>query len=249
MTKISTATTGQVLALVDDVADRIRQCPALEDAAQVLTDRIHDTFRASCVLTRVFVTVPYGALPASSADWVHNLAQAKGVAGSLTPATQVLSLVASSGARPEWNGRRRSRGHVGIPLVSASFIDQIPMMARLLGALGRDLGWIDQKDSEGLIHTLGRLGGVFYVPDAATSVDARGRKIIADQAFVSSHGVKTVIGAGSGGAVPTGALMTLLFFASEPVPEPMAQAVWTALSRFRSQTMSMTAAGKIFAGT
>ncbi len=70
----------------------------------------------------------------------------------------VLSLLGTRGEDMRWNDRRNSQGHVGIPLVSADFIDAIPMMSRLLKELGLDLNWIASDDTESIMtHTVARV--------------------------------------------------------------------------------------------
>src|SRR5512144_2112177 len=95
-----------------------------------------------------------------------------------------------------WNDRRNSQGHVGIPLATSDFIEAIPMMSRLLKELGMGLDWIDSNDTSMVARALGSSSGLFYVPDAALEIDAKGRKVIAGQDFVKTHGVKTVFGMG-----------------------------------------------------
>jgi hypothetical protein len=65
------------------------------------------------------------------------------------------------------------------------------MMSRLIGSLGGDLSWLDTKDANQLIKAMGRLSGRFYVPDAGHTTDARGRKVISDQSFVSEHRLRS----------------------------------------------------------
>ena len=155
------------------------------------------TYKDSCKLARIFVTTPYKSLPSGIASWVQNLAKAKGVAAGLTPDTPVLTLAGSSGMKMDWNGRTKSKGHIGIPLISQDFVNAIPMLARLIGSLGRDLSWLDSKDAGQLVKAMSKLNGRFYVPDAGKTTDAGGRKVISDQAFVSENKIGTVFGLGS----------------------------------------------------
>ena len=41
---------------------------------------------------------------------------------------------------------------------------------------------------------MSKLNGRFYVPDARQTTDAKGRKVISDQAFVSENKITTVFG-------------------------------------------------------
>ena len=51
---------------------------------------------------------------------------------------QCLTLMATVGENPEWNSRKNSAGHKAIPLPSAEFVAQIPMIAQLIGQFGLD---------------------------------------------------------------------------------------------------------------
>lgn len=187
----------------------------LELVAQSVVDEAYRRFQSSLVMCRAYVTVSLGALPKANADWVRDLVEAKGVSAELTERTPVISLVGSAGRLPEWNDRRRSAGHKGIPMVSASFIDAIPMMSRLMASLGGDLDWIDDSEGDAVISRLGTVAGTFYVGDATSDVDGRGRLIISASDFVARHGVRTVFGVG--GAFASGQILVLLFFCSESI--------------------------------
>jgi hypothetical protein len=248
MAKLSEATLPQVNSMVDAAEKQFAKQQTFDGAAQAVTDSLYSSFGDSCKLTRIFVSTPYKSLPKGMGSWVQNLAQAKGVASGLTPDTQVLALAGSSGARPDWNGRARSKGHVGIPLISQDFIDAIPMMARLIGSLGRDLSWLDSKDTGQLIKAMSRLSGRFYVPDASKTTDSRGRKVISDQAFVTENKITTVFGVASSSVMSSGALMALLVFSNETIPEEQVDLFQTVLARLRSATRSLMGADKLFSG-
>jgi hypothetical protein len=247
MAKLSEATQSQVNAMIDVAEEIIAGQRTFDRAAQAVTDSLYSSFRDTCKLARIFVSTPYRSLPTAMASWVHDLAAAKGAATGLTPDTQVMALAGSSGTRPQWNGRIRSEGHVGIPLISQDFINAIPMMARLIGSLGRDLSWLDTKDAGQLIKAMSRLSGRFYVPDASRTTDAHGRKVISDQAFVAENGITTVFGVASSSVMSSGALMALLVFSDETVPETQVDLFQHVLSRLRSAAASMMAADKLFA--
>jgi hypothetical protein len=248
MGKLSGATRPQVNAMLDAAETRFTGQSTFDGAAQAVTDALYSTFDETCKLARIFVTTPYKSLPSGMASWVHNLASTNDVAEGLTADTQVLALAGSSGARMEWNGRAKSRGHVGIPLISQEFISAIPMMARLIGSLGRDLSWMDTKDAGQLVKALSRLSGRFYVPDASQTTDSRGRKVISDQKFVSDNKITTVFGVASSSAMSTGALLALLVFTNETVPEAQVDLFQSVLSRLRSATVSLMGPGRLFAG-
>ena len=198
MAKLSNTTVADFRNLQNKISEGVRGTGSFEEAAQKYTTIISQNFKGSIVLIRLFATVPYGNLPLQNKNFVDKLANSKGVGQMIHDQTLVLSLLGTSGVRPDWNNCKNSQGHIGIPLVSAEFIDAIPMMSRLLKQLGMGLDWIDSNDTQLVKHTIGSISGVFFVPDAATEVDLKGRKIIVAQDFVDTYNVKTVFGFGGG---------------------------------------------------
>ena len=216
---------------------------SFEEAAQRYTAAIYEELKDSIVLIRVFVTIPYGNLPAENKAFVDKLAASKGVSQLVNDQTPVLSLLGTSGVEPAWNDRKRSQGHVGIPLVSVDFIDAIPMMSRLLRQLGLGLEWIDKEDTKLVTQTTGRAKGVFWVPDAVTEVDQQVRKIIAAQDFVATYGVKSVFGFG-GGYIGTRTFYVAIIFLREAIEKNQAEQFAALMSHFKSLTIDSTE-GKI----
>ena len=195
----------------DEARTALRDRASLEEAAQSLVELIYDRFNDSVVLVRFFATIPYRLLPASNQDVVRALAIAKKVEDRLTEHTPVLSLLGTCGSRVEWNDRHQSQGHLGIPLVSAAFIEEIPMLACLLKQLEFDLECLDSQHTEFSQRSLeGGVTGLFYVEDAASTTDNRGRLVIPAQDFVAEHGIKTVFGLG--GLYHSGTFFTVVAF-------------------------------------
>lgn len=238
--------TEELERLVDGAIRDAAGATHFEEAAQALVGRLFDAYRESIVLARAYVTVPFAALPERNAGWVKELAEAKGVAGELSDSTPVISLVGSAGRREAWNDRRASQGHVGIPMVSASFIDAIPMMSRLMASLGGDLAWIDEGEAESgvAVSRLGRVAGTFYVGDASTQKDAQGRIVISATDFVAEHGVKTVFGLG--GAFASGQILVVLVFCSEHIPIEAVERLRAPLIRFKVAAARLL--GDVFSG-
>jgi hypothetical protein len=197
-------------------------------------------------LVRLFVTVPFGKLPAVNRSFVTQLANTQGLTGLIKEGTLVLSLLATRGRKPAWNDRRQSQGHIGIPLVSAAFIDRIPMMSRLLNEVGLSLDWIDSQEKVIATKTFIGLSGVFYVPDAKTAVDHQGRKIISAQDFVDDQNVKTVFGL-AGGYPISRTFLTLIVFCCEPVERPYVERFLPLISSFKANTTSLVLTEAIFA--
>ena len=219
---------------------------SLDVAAQQLTSYFYDQFRESILLCRLFATIPFGQLPAANQQFARELAQSAGVQGLLSDDTLILSLMGTRGKEEDWNHRERSKGHIGIPLVSGPFVQSIPMLARLLKQLGLGLDWLDAGNSLQMTKTIGSMRGAFFVPDAAEQVDEEGRKIIAAQEFVGAHQVKTVFGLG-GAYVGTTTFMMMIFFCSETIAHEKATGLMPVIDRFKVSTRTLVEDGRFFA--
>ena len=193
---------------------------------------------------RVFVTVPFGELPKANQQFVRGLLESAGAVEDLKDTTPVLSLIGTYGLEEEWRDRRRSKGHVGIPFVSSSFVDAIPMMSRLLKDFGVPVDWVDSHDSEMIVNTIGSSAGLLFVENAATATDSAGRKIIAAQDFVSAYGVKSVFGVG--GAYSTGQIAVIVTFCRSQIPRIVAERFVTLAAFFVSKTAGYVEQGRIF---
>ena len=244
MPRISKINKDELLQLEREVQLRTRGAATFADAAQAYVDLLWERLQDSLVLARVFATVPFAQLPETNQSFVSNLVESAGFADQLTDATLVLSLMGSRGREPEWNDRRTSKGHVGIPLTSALFIDAIPMVSRLLKQMGLGLAWIDRQDTELVIKTVGSTAGVFYVRSAGQETDVEGRKIIAAQHFVEKYGVQTVFGLG-GGFVGTQTFMTCIIFCSEELTKNQAEAFMPQVNRIKVSTQALVKSEKM----
>ncbi len=118
--KLQQAPASTISDLWSRAEPRLRQSNHLEEAAQEWVSTVHTTFEDAVVIARVFVTVPFSDLPDPNKRFVQQLVESKAVASQLKPTTPVLSLVGSHGREANWNDRRNSQGHVGIPLISSS---------------------------------------------------------------------------------------------------------------------------------
>ena len=246
MSKIGNVTTSSLAALRSKIEENIKGCICLEDAAQKHTSIMYEEFKDSIVLVRLFATVPFGELPAPNQKFITDLAASVGISSLVNDQMLVLSLLGTRGEEADWNNRHNSQGHVGIPLVSADFIDSIPMMSRLLKELGLGLDWIESGDTEIVTRTIGKMAGVFYVPDAKTTVDQKGRKIIAAQDFVSAYNVKTVFGIG-GGYLTNNVFTTNIVFTRDMIEKQQAELFMPVANTFKTGTVSLASSKKIFA--
>ena len=116
---IEQTTTSTITDLWTGVVSQAEQASCLEEAAQALTAAVHQEFGDSVVIARVFFTVPFDNLPPGNQTFVQNLVEGAGAVAALKTATPVLSLIGTHGAEADWNDRRKSKGHVGIPLISS----------------------------------------------------------------------------------------------------------------------------------
>jgi hypothetical protein len=234
VTQLRTATWAEIEALRDQITSA--PAPTLEVAARRFTSAFADTF-PSVVLARVFLVVPFGALPASERAIVAHDPRR-------TDRTPVLTLLATRGREPAWNDRTRSVGHRAIPLLDAETVQGAPMIARLLAELEVDVGrlWV-----EGPIATRVMAGGqnaLFYVADAQTARDSLGRPII-QPAFAKSERVASVFG--MGGAYLDDTLVIAIVFTTEPMTRQHADRFASFISSFKIATMAVQESGTIWA--
>ncbi len=244
--KLSLVTSAEINTLFKEMAALGGQ-PTVEGAAQQFTELLYKRFEDSLVLTRLFATIPMGRLPRFNQDFVNKLAISAGISKQVNEDTMTLSLLGTSGERVEWNNRRSSSAHVGIPLASGTFVESIPMISRLLKEIGLDLGWLDDWDTK--IVSKGFLSqstGMFYVEDAKTTEDHHLRKIITAQDFVGLYGVKTVFGFGIG-FVESPTLAVLVAFARETVDQSLVRSLIPVMGGFKRAAMDPIVKGNFFA--
>lgn len=230
--RISDTSAIDIAQILSSIWSHTKPQKTFEDLAQTCTEALYREFADSIVLTRTFITVPFKHLPQPNQQWVRELSKKTGVFSLLTPEVPVLSLVATAGGQEDWNDRRKSQGHVGIPLVSAQFIQNIPMMMRLIGQVTGGLDWLDTQDRNLQKRVMGNFSGTFFVEDAQQDTDEMNRHIIAAQDFVTAHGVRSVFGIGGG--YSSGAFAVLLIFTRETLQRSRALAFLPAFNVFRS---------------
>lgn len=246
MALISKLSIEALVDLQEKIVTQVHGSTALEYAAQEYMSILYEALRKSIILARLFATVYFKELPGPNKEFVSNLAQSAGMSELIQERTLVLSLLGTRGAKPEWNNRHNSQGHMGIPLVSSDFIDQIPMISRLLKQLGAGINWIDSNDTQLVARTFKSLSGVFHVRDAKTEVDNKGRKIISAQDFVEEENVKTVFGIG-GCYIGTSIFFTAIIFCREFLEKDMVDRFMLQANKFKTATLSLVNEGKIFA--
>jgi len=186
---------------------------SMEEAADRIVHYLHDNFisqasgRRSCALVRFFKTHRYGELDPELQTFADR------VLGSPPPSADMrcLTLLASSGERPQWNGREHSVGHKAIPLPSLEAVHRIPMIARLIKQLGLEITSLVDTSTSLLVDDEQRSYNVFYVADAEGSPH-----IPAQDEFVVPLGIRSVLG--FGGILPLGDLFTVILFSTDAIP-------------------------------
>ncbi|HEX9921206.1 MAG TPA: hypothetical protein VGD99_00960 [Anaerolineae bacterium] len=225
----------------------LKDCRSLEEAAQKCIDTIYEEFKESLVLLRMFVSVSYSELPRFNQKFVTNLAEEKGIVLELKNETPILCLIGTRGEEPEWNEWRKSKGHIGIPLVSTEFIETIPMVSRLLSDLGLNLNWINNPDSGLDMDVSGNnIAGIFFVEDAKESTDSKKRKIIPMQDFVKTHNVCTVFGIGGRYMLGRKNIVTVIFFTKEKFSKATTHQFVSLINLFKISTMKFVSQNRIF---
>lgn len=245
MSRIANYTVAEVTTLRQRLDEELRGSSHLQGAAQSLADALYKELEASSVLVRLFGTVPFRHLPDQDKRYVRKLAASRGCADELHDQTTVISLLGSRGKKATWNDRRHSVDHLGIPLVSASFIKTIPMVARLMIGMETGLDWIDKQQTEIVVRSMGHMAQLLHVEDAASGVTNDGYKIVPAQDFVAAHGVRTVLGLG--GAYLNRTVIALILFTNERIPQDHAAKFMPVIHSFKTATMNHVMRANFFA--
>jgi hypothetical protein len=196
---------------------------------------------SSVVLARVFLVLPFRSLPPP--DRAFAIGVAKGDS-RLDERTPVLSLLGTSGREPHWGNRERSNGHLAIPLLARAHVENIPMLARLLGDLQVDFSALDDGRALASERMLGGSNAKFYVPDAQTAKNERGEFVIPAREFVKKYAVRTVFG--MGGAYLDGTLAVAVIFTDEPIDVLIVNRFPSLISSFKMATSKPLSRGAIF---
>lgn len=184
----------------------------------------------ACVLVRMFVTVPYARLDEEHRRFAIPLL------GTHVPADTMkcLTLLATAGEVDAWNDRRRSSGHLALPLPSEESVARSPMISQLIRQLGIEAGSLLAADPALVMDLQQHTFNVFHVPDAVGSPF-----IPVQQEFVLPHGVRSVLG--FGGLLPPGELFATILFSREPISRDVADL-------FRTLALNVKVAMLPFAG-
>jgi hypothetical protein len=226
------------------VATEVGAASSLEGAAQAFCERFYAEFAESAVLVRAFVTLPFAALGQSERDVARTFAERAGHGALLGDATPVLTLLGTYGIEPRWRRRSESRGHLAIPLLSEELVGEIPMIARLLGEIGfPELR--PGRDDWQFVKRVGGGDGLFFVGDARTTTDERGRLIIPATEFVDRYGVRSVFG--FGGPYEGATFLSVIVFCRQAILRSSAIRFVPLIEKLRVATQGLLRDGALFA--
>ena len=219
------------------------ESPTLRDAGQICVDKLHQEFAESLALVRLFATVPFAFLPEREQAFARRLATERKVLSQLTEDTIVVTLLASRGSMPEWNDPGSSRHHLAIPVLSASFIQTIPLVSRVLAETGMGVAWLKKQNTLIMLKTVGDMAHLIYVEDARTALTSDGFKVIPSQDFVQAHDIRTVLALG--GSYLNGTALAILLFTTEHFTEGQAAKFTPLVNTIKSTTMKVVMNSKI----
>jgi two-component system NtrC family sensor kinase len=189
----------------------------MEEVARRSVDYLYRSLVAgesgpACALVRFYKTHPLGRLTPDLQDFARRLHGAV-----LDDDVRCLTLLASAGADPAWNDRRKSEGHQAIPLAGTTFLDQSPMIASLVSGFGIDADFVVRPNPAEIIERHHQDYGVFHVERAL------GSNAVPAQDFVERYGIESVVGIG--GVLPSGDLFAIVLFATVPVSADVADLI------------------------
>ncbi|QPJ66683.1 MAG: hypothetical protein G3M78_15250 [Candidatus Nitrohelix vancouverensis] len=195
---------GEDAGTMEEAANRI---------VQFLYNNLIDgeTGEKACELVRFFKTHDYADLDERLKEISRKALKAEDAPANL----KCLTLLASMGAKEEWNSRKTSEGHQAIPLPTADFVNRLPMVSNLFKQLGLEIGDVITPRIDFFLDKNEDSYGVFYVSDAIDS------EMIPDQEnFVKPRGIQSVLG--FGGILPSGNIFTTLMFSKVPITQATA---------------------------
>ena len=224
--------------------DDVSGLPSLCAAAQVFAERLYADYPTFAALVRVFCTLPLGTLPAEERAFAERFLEGTAEKTQIGAGTPVLTLLGTRGIEPRWSERTHSHGHRAIPLPSNAFIGEIPMIARLLGETGfpaLEGGGANWQ----FVRKVSDSDGLFFVGDARTTTDERGRRIIPATDFVERYGIKTVFGFG-GPYENRATFLSVIVFCRRTLLRSDAAKFIPLMNEFRSATTRLEREGAVF---
>jgi hypothetical protein len=180
---------------------------SMEAAAQRACEALYgeltteDGTSPGCALVRCYKTHRYSGLDPDLQSFARTALRGTPTKSSM----KCLVLLGTYGTSPEWQSRRRSRGHQAIPLPSVDIVSKAPMIAQLFKELGVPVEHAIEPSTQIVRELAGKTYGVFHVDNAVGSPF-----IPAQDDFVIPNGIRSVVGCG--GAFPNGDLFAVIFF-------------------------------------
>jgi hypothetical protein len=223
-----------VSSLINATFEDINQIPSVEAAAQLLNQKLCETFKtgekSDLVLSRTFHSFEYQALP----DDIQKAAQ-QAVNGVPSDKSFFLTLLGTYGDESAWRHRSRSQAHQALPLTRSS-IKKIPMMSRLFQQIGLDLGLLLGEGSPGItVSGVEKSYGIFYVKEA------QGSPYIPAQDFVKAYHIKSVLGTGV--KLPTNDIGIYIGFSRVELDETTASHISPLMSLFWQRAFPLVEKG------
>ena len=188
------------------------------------------TTEKACALIRFYMTHPYGQLASGLQEF------ASGIMGGAQESQNMkcLTMMATAGEHADWNSRSTSSGHRAIPFASADFVGGIPMIAQLVSQFGIEMGSVISPDPNVIGDLALQTFNTLHISDAVDSP-----YIPAQDDFVKSYGVKSVLG--FGGVLSSGELFVVIMFSKVSIPASTA-------SSFRDLSANVNEAVEPFVG-
>ncbi len=200
-----------------------------DEAATAIVGYLHSqsadpvTLEPQCALVRFYRTASYRDLDPS----VQAFAASRLGVSAPDPAMKVLSLTATVGIEPQWCDPGLSVDHRAIPLPSVEIVEQAPMIAELIRAMGIEIADVVSPPIALFENADGRTYNVFHVEHA------RGSPFIpAQSGFVIPYGIESVVG--FGGLLSTGEFFAVVMFSRVHIGKEPA-------SRFRNVALDVKA--------
>lgn len=181
----------------------------------------------SCALVRMFKTHNFSELN----EDLKQFAQSRFHDFEFTDAMKAMVLLGTAGTEKHWNARETSANHQVIPLPSPELIGRMPMVSQLLSQFDFDVPSVVSPNTS-LLEPEDQPYGLFFISDAV------GSPFIPDQtSFVTTYGIKSVIGCGA--MLPSGNLFAMIIFSKQQIPQnteelfrPLAMSIKSALVCF-----------------
>jgi hypothetical protein len=184
-----------------------RDADSMESVANRIVDHLYQgivdpaTGEPCSALVRLFKTHPYAELPKGLQTFASRL----GGDDQLDATSTCLTLLATRGAKDEWNSRHNSRGHQAIPLASEEMVHAFPMISNLVSQFGITASDFINPHPQVFVDRHQTNYNVFYEQNVSQS-----EFIVAQKDFVNPEGVQSCLG--FGGMLPSGNFYAVIVF-------------------------------------